>query len=368
MRARSCVFWTNINQQLTDLVKNCEVCIANQNKQCKEPLMSTSIPTYPIQLLGSDLMHWNNQDFLIMVDYYSRYFEIERLHSTRSETIIKKMKKIFSRMGIPEELRSDNGPQYASEEFRDFTRKWEIQHITSSPSYPKANGLAERQVQTVKNILQKAKDSNQDPYLALLEARNTPVDNFASPAQLVSGRQYRSIIPVNPKNLMINPFRRDNFEEHRCKAQNNQARYYNTHTKELEKLERGERVRILKDNRWRPAVVIKECQEPRSYEVEMENGRSYRRNRSHLMKTSKGNHEDKITIPDDDDDDNSGLSPITESKGRANGDQVDDEEQNLKNDNTSDRTTVNILDNEFRTRSGRVSRMPKRCNEYELEK
>ena len=124
-----------------------------------------------------------------MVNYYSRYWEIEKLHKTDAATVIKKIKNVFSRMGIPEVLRSDNGPQYAAETFEKFAKDWGFQHIPSSPEYPRSNGLAEKTVQIVKDLLEKAKEDNKDPYLAVLEVRNTPVDNYKSPAELAFGRQ-----------------------------------------------------------------------------------------------------------------------------------------------------------------------------------
>ncbi|CAH1272870.1 Hypp4981 [Branchiostoma lanceolatum] len=78
---------------------------------------------------------------------------------------------------FPEEVISDNGPQYASEEFARFAQAWSFTHTTSSPHYPQSNGLAERTVQTIKRLLYKTRADNKDPYLALLEYRNTPVDS-----------------------------------------------------------------------------------------------------------------------------------------------------------------------------------------------
>ena len=117
----------------------------------------------------------------------------------KAECIITEMKKIFSRFGIPEEIKSDNGAQYASKVFQEFAMTWRFKHITSSPRYPRSNGLAERTVQSVKNLLSKALSSQQDPYLAILENRNIPVDGFASPAQLLMSRSLRSTIPTLPQ-------------------------------------------------------------------------------------------------------------------------------------------------------------------------
>ena len=78
------------------------------------------------------------------------------LKGTTSSTVITHMKSIFARHGIPEIVISDNGPLFASKEFAEFAAKWEFSHITSSPRYPKANGMAERGVQTIKIFLEKA--------------------------------------------------------------------------------------------------------------------------------------------------------------------------------------------------------------------
>ena len=87
-----------------------------------------------------------------------------QLTSTTSAAVIRTLKSVFSRHGIPETVRSDNGPQYSSKEFAQFASSYEFNHITSSPRFPQSNGQAERMVQTVKRLLKRAGD----PYLALL--------------------------------------------------------------------------------------------------------------------------------------------------------------------------------------------------------
>lgn len=78
------------------------------------------------------------------MDYFSRYFEVAKLTSTSSEGVIEHFKSIFARHGIPEVVRSDNGPQFASEPFRKFAQDWNFSHVTSSPRFPQSNGGGRR--------------------------------------------------------------------------------------------------------------------------------------------------------------------------------------------------------------------------------
>ena len=78
--------------------------------------------------------------------------------TTKSSQVIRALKAIFARHGIPEEVRSDNGRQYASAEFTQFAKDWGFKHTTSSPRFPQANGEVERAVKTTKSLLKKEKD------------------------------------------------------------------------------------------------------------------------------------------------------------------------------------------------------------------
>ena len=91
--------------------------------------------------------------------YNSKFIEIAPLKSESSKCVINNLKKMFSRYGIPKEVFSDNGPQFSSREFKDFSIKWDFIHNTSSPEYPQSNGLVERHIQTIKRLLKKAKAS-----------------------------------------------------------------------------------------------------------------------------------------------------------------------------------------------------------------
>jgi transposase InsO family protein len=93
-----------------------------RNQNPKEPLVVTTIPEGPWQTLGTDLFSLHNCDYLVVTYYYSRYFEVAKLPNTKSNTVIDRLKSIFARHGIPYEVKSDNGPQYTSQEFQQFTK------------------------------------------------------------------------------------------------------------------------------------------------------------------------------------------------------------------------------------------------------
>ena len=169
-RAAVSIWWPGVSQQIAQMVQQCVEYARNAN-QHKEPLMSTQLPEYPWQVVGTDLFEIDGTHYLLTVDYFSRYPEVVQLKTTTSATVITALKRVFSRHGVPETVRSDNGPQYSSQEFAEFASSYEFQHITSSPKFPQSNGEAERMVQTVKKMLKKP----QDHYMALLSYRATPL-------------------------------------------------------------------------------------------------------------------------------------------------------------------------------------------------
>lgn len=195
-RARQAVWWPGLSNQISELVLKCRLCI-QERVNVREPLMPTRLPERPWQNLGADLFTLKDKNYLLVVDYFSRYVEIAQLSPTRSANVIVHLKSMFARHGIPEALITDNGPQFACQEMRDFAKDYCFEHVTSSPRYPQSNGEAERGVQTIKNLLKKASD----PYKALLAYRTTALANGYSPAQLLMGRRLRTTLPMLPETL-----------------------------------------------------------------------------------------------------------------------------------------------------------------------
>ena len=125
------------------MIKGCEICIKHQAIQ-HQPLRSTELPDAPWLEIGSDLFGFHGKNYLLGVDYYSRWIEIYELKEILSKNVITKLKSTFSRLGIPTKTRSDNGECYASQEFQTFCDSNKIEHLTSSPRYHQSKGLAER--------------------------------------------------------------------------------------------------------------------------------------------------------------------------------------------------------------------------------
>ena len=148
--------------------------------------------------MGTDLFEWRKKNYLLIVDYYSRYIEISRLDRTTADEVISRTKSIFARHGIPEIVVSDNGPQFSATHYSNFAQSYGFDHITSSPYFPQSNGEAERAVGTIKRLLNK----EEDPYMALLAYRTTPLQNGYSPSELLMSRRLLSTVPILLKQRM----------------------------------------------------------------------------------------------------------------------------------------------------------------------
>ena len=295
-RAREIVYWPGMTNDVREHTQKCETCREFKHSQAKEPLMNHELPSRPWQKVGADLLHVNNKDYLVTVDYYSNFWEIDRLYDTLSKTVIQKMKAHFSRYGIPEQLVTDNGPQFVSSSFRHFTIKYDIQHTTSSPHHPRSNGKAESAVKAAKRILKKTLKTGEDPYLTILNLRNTPQQGIdLSPAQRLMGRRTKTLLPTNA-NLLRPEHATPEIAEKLKFQQTKQQFYYNKTAKPLRPLQEGDIVRArpyqLNTSSWQKATVTKRLDQ-RSYEIETDNGVTLCRNRAQLRAT----HEDPTPIP-----------------------------------------------------------------------
>ncbi|KAL5488848.1 hypothetical protein EMCRGX_G017861 [Ephydatia muelleri] len=372
-RAKEVIFWPGMSQEIANIVQKCQTCREFQASNAKEPMFQEQVPHGPWEMIASDLFHFNGADYLLIVDYYSKFIEVSRLSDTLSKTIITHTKSIFARHGIPQKVRTDNGPQFSSREYKLFAEKWGFDHITTSPLHPQSNGLAERSVQIIKRMLKKSLATGQDVYLNLLELRNTSIGELGSPAQLLMSRRLQTSLPVKPAQLepkVINPEHVKSILE---KNSRQQKKYYDKGSKSLAPLHIGDSVYIQLDKHWSPATITDIADTPRSYIVTTTEGKTYRRNRRHLQQTS--HHQQ-------DADNISEYSDYSEeSQAQVNEQSHNTDQENQTGEDTEETKVVHDANDEplqqehmnapsdgsevqYRTRSGRAVREPKRYNDY----
>lgn len=282
-RAREVLYWPGVSAEIEPVIGNCGKCAEVQNMLPRQPLMPTETPELPFEEVASDLFEFENKQYIVLVDYYSKFIEVDELKGQRSRGVIEALKVQFSRHGIPSTIRTDNGPQYSSEEFREFCENYGISHKTSSPHTPHSNGEAERAVQTVKKLWSKASDKHP----ALLDYRTTPLESVGlSPAQLLMGRRPRNKLPSARALLKPTAHDPDKIKHLLDKAKETQKLHYDSKraAKTHRELQSGDQVRIAPypgSSKWTPGVVVQPHSAPRSYIVES-GGRRFRRNSQHL--------------------------------------------------------------------------------------
>ncbi|XP_019614003.1 PREDICTED: uncharacterized protein K02A2.6-like [Branchiostoma belcheri] len=302
-RARETIFWPGMSAQLRERIGRCDVCKTYQPKQQREPLMPHPTPTTPWSRVSMDLMTLGNQHYLVTVDNYSDYWELDELHqNTTARNVIHKCKQNFSRHGIPMEVVTDNGPQFASEEFKEFAKTWNFRHVTTSPYHSQSNGKAESAVKIAKNLLKKAAADGKDPWISILGWRNTPTQGQdSSPAQRLMSRRTRTPVPImtkalEPKVVQDVPH---SITERKARTK----RRYDEGARSLPPLQPGQQVRVevapnRKTAEWRSGTLVERVS-PRSYEVEVD-GAKYRRNRKHIRETTeepKPSTDEETTAP-----------------------------------------------------------------------
>ncbi|XP_046406352.1 uncharacterized protein K02A2.6-like [Ischnura elegans] len=279
-RAEMSMFWLGCGQDIKKFVKSCPTCLKFQDNKSKNVLKYKKLPQFPWSEVGCDIFELYQKYYLVVVDALSNFVEVTTLDNLRTITAVEKMKSIFARHGIPMVVYTDGALCFDSEMFKKFAKEWEFLHVLSSPHYPKSNGLAESGVKSIKKIFKKALDSNEDPYLALLNFRNTPRGKVHSPASNLMSRNLRTNIPCSFQALIP----KITYDKDRPILQENKYKskeYYDRSAKSHPQYRVGQKIMFQKkpNSIWVPGTILEKGQTPRSYVVEGEEGRGvYKRN------------------------------------------------------------------------------------------
>ena len=301
-RAKSCVFWPRMTEDIRNHSEHCRGCQTFPNTQRREPLTPHELAVRPWQKIGIDIAEWNGSKALVVVCYYSNLIMVNKLPKAPTTEAVKAvLERTFSEHGSCDQLVSDQDPLFRNSEFVDFLADWEVQHVKTSPHYHQSNGKVEAAVGIVKKIMRRATEVQQAWRKGLLTYNDTPQDKLggATPGELFYSRKMRTWLPTRGKAL------KPELKHHReiMKARKRQVesyrRTYDRGARKLPKLKTGDSVWIkptkLGERAWRPAMVTKVLKH-NNFEIS-DGRRKLIRNRLHLKKAPARKEESQRREP-----------------------------------------------------------------------
>lgn len=200
---RTKVWWPGIDRDAEEMCKRCHACQVVSQTSNPESFKSTELPRGHRQLLGADLLGPlpSGDSLFVVVDYYSRYVEVEIMRKTTTDRIIKSLHKMFQIHGLPIQIVTNNGPQFISAEFKDFMEQQDIEYRRVTPLWPQANGEVKRQNRSILKRLKIAQVEKRNwrdelsDYLTMY--RTTPHSTTGvSPSEMLFKRKIRTRLPT----------------------------------------------------------------------------------------------------------------------------------------------------------------------------
>ena len=199
---REKVWFPKLDRMVEKHVKECVPCQASVLTYTKEPLKMSTLPPRPWSEISVDFYGPvpSGEYLIVVIDDFSRFPIVEIIHSTSSRAVIPCLDKIMSIFGIPDILKSDNGPPFDGHEFRKFADYMGFKHKRITPNWPQANGEAERFMRTLTKAIHSA-ISDRKPWKQYLHQflrnyRVTPHKTTnQSPSFALFGRNVKSTLP-----------------------------------------------------------------------------------------------------------------------------------------------------------------------------
>ncbi|RLU19993.1 hypothetical protein DMN91_008552 [Ooceraea biroi] len=250
-----------------------------RDSQQDPPMQSHEILQYPFQFISMDVFFTEykgkKRKFLVTVDHYSDFFELDILPDMSAETLVQTCRETFSRHGISYRVCSNNGTNFENKLMRSLGQEWGFELVTSAPNHQQGNGKAEAAVKIAKKLVKKSERSGQDLWYMLLHWRNTPNRIGFSPVQRLYSRGTRSGLPnaicsLQPRIIQEVPAR---IEHNRRKSKY----YYDMKSANLPELEIGQPVALQlhpDKNNWSNKGTVHDKLSKRDYIVNVDGARS----------------------------------------------------------------------------------------------
>ena len=126
-RARDPFNWPCMNAEIKEYIKSCSICADYQLAQTPEPMLQPVKPSRLWEVVSPDIFNRNGKDYLVTVNHFSGFFEMEHLHNITLQSVINKLKPHFARYGSPTKFLTDNARQLVSDESETFFQILEVQ-------------------------------------------------------------------------------------------------------------------------------------------------------------------------------------------------------------------------------------------------
>ena len=302
--------WPGICSDVKRYCASCDVCqkTSPKGKTCKVPLGKMPVIETPFDRVAVDLIgpispcsERGHRYILTMVDYATRYVEAKPLKTIRSDEVAEALWEMWTRLGVPKEILTDNGSQFVGELAKEVNHLLCVKGITTSPRHAQGNGLVEKYNGTIKTMLRhlcQEQPKEWDRFIpALLFAiREVPQESLKfSPFELLFGREVRGPMRIL-KELWtkeeMSGEKRTTFQyvvdlksriDSTCKlareslekASKRQAKYFNRKTKPR-KFRVGQKVLLLVPNKrnklqmtWKGPYVVTDKLSDRNYKVKV---------------------------------------------------------------------------------------------------
>ena len=204
---REKVWFHRMNNMVEKKTTSCGACQIATPRTTREPLQMSPLPASPWREVSVDFKQLSSYEYLLVItDDYSRYPVVELVRSTSASTVIPQLDKTFSTFGIPEIVRSDNGPPFNGREFREFAQTLGFKHRKVTPLWPRANGQVERFMRTIKKSVAAAKAEGKpwktELFQLLRNYRSTPHSSTGiAPATALFNRPMRNKLPEVPQPI-----------------------------------------------------------------------------------------------------------------------------------------------------------------------
>ncbi|KAL3977676.1 G protein-coupled receptor [Sarotherodon galilaeus] len=203
-------FWP---QQFSDTVQFCKSCpqcqlTAPSKKGDRAPLIPMPVIDIPFSRVAMDIVgplersSSGHRYILVLCDYATRYPEAFPLRRVKARQIANCLIQMFSRVGIPKEILTDQGSNFTSNLLKEVYKLLGITGIKTSPYHPQTDGLVERFNKTLKSMLRRfVRESGKDwdqwlPFLLFAYREVPQASTGFSPFQLLYGHNVRGPLDV----------------------------------------------------------------------------------------------------------------------------------------------------------------------------